>query len=40
MKEVRLNNGVMMPSVGSGVYQIAKSETMQAVLKHSKSDTA
>lgn len=31
MKEVRLNNGVMMPSVGFGVYQIAKSETKQAV---------
>lgn len=33
MKEVRLNNGVMMPSVGFGVYQIAKSETKQAVLQ-------
>ena len=33
MKEVRLNNGVMMPSVGFGVYQIAKSETKQAILQ-------
>lgn len=33
MKEVRLNNGVMMPSVGFGVYQMAKSETKQAVLQ-------
>ena len=32
MKEFRLNNGVMMPSVGFGVYQIPKSETTQAVL--------
>lgn len=40
MREVHLNNGVMMPSVGFGVYQIAKSETMLAVLKHSKSVTA
>ena len=33
MREVRLNNGVMMPSVGFGVYQIAISETKQAVLQ-------
>lgn len=33
MKEVRLNNGVMMPSVGFGVYQMEKSETKQAVLQ-------
>lgn len=33
MKEVCLNNGVMMPSVGFGVYQTAKSETKQAVLQ-------
>ena len=32
MKEVRFNNGVMMPAVGFGVYQIPKSETTQAVL--------
>ena len=32
MKEVRLNNGVMMPAVGFGVYQIPNSETRQAVL--------
>ena len=31
MKEFRLNNGVMMPSVGFGVYQIPKSETIEAV---------
>ena len=31
MKELRLNNGVMMPSVGFGVYQIPKSETIEAV---------
>lgn len=33
MKEVRLNNGVMMPSVGFGVYQIDKNETKAAVLE-------
>lgn len=33
MREVRLNNGVMMPSVGFGVYQIDKSETKTAVLE-------
>lgn len=33
MKEVRLNNGVMMPSVGFGVYQMEKSETKQVVLQ-------
>lgn len=32
MKEVRFNNGVMMPAVGFGVYQIPKSETTQVVL--------
>lgn len=32
MKEVRFNNGVMMPAVGFGVYQIPKSETTQSVL--------
>ena len=31
MKEFRLNNGVMMQSVGFGVYQIPKSETIEAV---------
>ena len=31
MREVRLNNGVMMPAVGFGVYQIPKSETEKAV---------
>lgn len=33
MREVRLNNGVMMPSVGFGVYQIDKNETKAAVLE-------
>lgn len=32
MKEVRLNNGVMMPSIGFGVYQITKSDTKRCVL--------
>ena len=27
MKEVRLNNGVMMPAIGFGVFQIPASET-------------
>lgn len=31
MKQVRLNNGVMMPSIGFGVFQIPPSETAQAV---------
>lgn len=31
MKQVRLNNGVMMPSIGFGVFQILPSETAQAV---------
>ncbi|RHJ33879.1 aldo/keto reductase [Sutterella sp. AM11-39] len=33
MREVRLNNGVMMPPVGFGVYQIDKNETKAAVLE-------
>ena len=33
MREIRLNNGVMMPSVGFGVYQIDKSETKADVLE-------
>lgn len=32
MKEVRLNNGVMMPAIGFGVYQIASSDTERCVL--------
>lgn len=32
MKLVRLNNGVMMPTVGFGVFQIPESETEQIVL--------
>ena len=32
MKTVRLNNGVMMPAIGFGVYQIPKSDTKRAVL--------
>lgn len=31
MKEVRLNNGVMMPAVGFGVFQIPQDETERAV---------
>ncbi len=31
MREVRLNNGIMMPAIGFGVYQIKKSETQRAV---------
>lgn len=40
MREVRLNNGVMMPSVGFGVYQIAKVKRSKRFFKHSKSVTA
>lgn len=31
MKQVRLNNGVMMPSIGFGVFQIPQNETEHAV---------
>ena len=31
MKDVRLNNGVMMPAIGFGVYQIPEKETERAV---------
>ena len=31
MKDVRLNNGVMMPAIGFGVYQIPEKETEHAV---------
>ena len=31
MKEVRLNNGVMMPAIGFGVYQIPESNTERCV---------
>lgn len=31
MKEVRLNNGVMMPALGFGVYQISAEDTERAV---------
>lgn len=31
MKEVRLNNGVMMPAIGYGVYQIPENETERCV---------
>ena len=33
MKDVRLNNGVMMPAVGFGVYQIPVDETEEIVNK-------
>ena len=32
MKHVNLNNGVKMPILGFGVFQISASETKQAVL--------
>lgn len=32
MKQVRLNNGVMMPSIGFGVFQIPQNETERAVM--------
>ena len=31
MKDVRLNNGVMMPAIGFGVYQIPENETERVV---------
>lgn len=31
MKEVRLNNGVIMPAIGFGVFQIPENETERAV---------
>ena len=31
MKNVRLNNGVMMPAIGFGVFQIPENETERAV---------
>ena len=31
MKDVRLNNGVMMPAIGFGVFQIPENETEQVV---------
>lgn len=31
MKDVRLNNGVMMPAIGFGVYQIPVNETERVV---------
>lgn len=40
MREVRLNNGVMMPSVGFGVYQIDKNERRRPFLKRWKSAIA
>lgn len=33
MKEVRLNNGVMMPSIGFGVFQIPPQETERIVTE-------
>ena len=32
MKDVRLNNGVMMPAIGFGVYQIPENETERVVI--------
>ena len=31
MKEVRLNNGVMMPAIGFGVFQVSEDETERVV---------
>ena len=31
MKDVRLNNGVMMPAIGFGVFQIPANETERVV---------
>ena len=45
MKNVRLNNGVMMPAIGFGVFQIPENETERAVndaieIGYRKFDTA
>ena len=32
MKNVRLNNGVMMPAIGFGVFQIPDIDTERAVI--------
>lgn len=45
MEDVRLNNGVMMPVIGFGVYQIPENETERVVLDaievgYRKFDTA
>ena len=32
MEYTKLNNGIIMPKLGFGVYQIPKSETKQCVL--------
>ena len=31
MKDVRLNNGVMMPAIGFGVFQVPENETERVV---------
>ena len=33
MKSVKLNNGLEMPMVGSGVYQVSNEDTEKAVLE-------
>lgn len=40
MKEVRLNNGVMMPSVGLESIRLQKVKRSKRFFKHSKSVTA
>lgn len=45
MKNVRLSNGVMMPAIGFGVFQIPENETERAVndaieIGYRKFDTA
>lgn len=39
MKEVRLNNGIMMPAIGFGVYQIPVNDTKRVVSEASKQAT-
>lgn len=45
MKDVRLNNGIMMPAIGFGVFQISENKTEQVVndaieVGYRKFDTA
>ena len=37
MKDVRLNNGVMMPAIGFGVFQIPADETERIVSDAGKA---
>ena len=40
MKNVRLNNGVMMPAIGFGIFQIPENETERIETGYRKFDTA